>query len=235
MITRSAQLWILLLSSWLLWLPAGCFDDGGESPEGGSEASSTSSSGGTDLSETSGPLPASESSGEAGSDSEGGSSGEGSEGSTGAPGTSTGSSGGSGAETDGSCVDNADCAGTEVCSGDMCVDAWLTPHALRVLSWDEPCDGAGTNTFFVRVGAEDTPSVGCPQAWPDSWFTVGSGASVRLDFYEAGSSPNPDQLVTQWCWDFGMGCAPIPKAVLHAGEATVMWGAWSAEFEVVPL
>lgn len=135
-----------------------------------------------------------------------------------------------------SCEINDQCAPGEVCSEGSCIDAWLVPHALRVTAWDEPCDGAGTNTFFVRVGTFDSAVVGCPpQAWPGDWFTVGPGASVRLDFYEKGGAPNPDQLVTQWCWDAGMGCGPIPKAVLQAGEATAQWGTWTASIELQPL
>lgn len=133
------------------------------------------------------------------------------------------------------CEINDQCAGDEVCAGQACVDAWQIPHALQVVSWDEPCDGAGTNTFFVRVGTADSEVVGCPQAWPEDWFTVGPGASVRLDFYEKGGAPNPDQLVTQWCWDSGMGCGPIPKSVLHTGGATVQWDGWAAEVVTEPL
>jgi hypothetical protein len=134
------------------------------------------------------------------------------------------------------CEVNADCMTDEVCAALECVDAWSVPHSVRMTAWDEPCDGAGTNMFFFQAGAFESSTVSCPQAWPGDWFTVAAGGtSLVFDFFELGGSPNPDQFITTWCWDKGMGCGPVPKEDLHAGEAAVAWGSWHAaiEFAVV--
>lgn len=146
-----------------------------------------------------------------------------------------GASTGESSTGDALCEDNLDCGDEEVCASAACVDAWAVPHSVRVLSFDEPCDGAGTNMFFVEVGGLTSENVGCPRAWPADWFNVAGGASVAFDFFELGGAPNPDQFIARWCWDDGMGCSPIPKADLHLGTATVMWADWEAtfDFEVV--
>ncbi len=219
----------------LLAIMAACgFDSGFVGPcdtDGGSSSGSTSSSSGDE---------------DDGTDSSTSSNGGSASGTTGVPESTSGgtgdesssSSGTTSAEEetgsssgDASCLSNSDCDGSEVCAAEQCVDAWSVPHAVRVLEWDEPCDGAGTNVFFARYNGADTQASGCPQQWPNDWWTVVGGSSFAVDFFEAGSAPNPDQHVTSWCWDSGLGCGPIPKDVLHEGGAVVSWDDWTAEFD----
>lgn len=148
--------------------------------------------------------------------------------------TDTGGAG----DTEPLCVSNTECAPDEVCTDNGCMDAWAVPHVASVVTWDEACDGVGLNAFYVKSGGfTSSTNPDCPQAWPGEWFAIpGGGATVEIEFWEAGSGVNPDFLVTTWCWDAGLGCGAMPKDYLHAGNIVIGWGGtWTAElaFEVV--
>ncbi len=229
---KSARQSLFLMA--LAMLAACGFDSGFVGPcdtDHGSSSGSSSSTGGSS-GDPEMPTTGSGSDGATGSTGEPGST----ESSSTSGGPDDGSSSSSGAEGesssgDFSCDTNSECDETDVCSSGECVDAWSIPHAVRILEWNEPCDGAGTNVFFARRGGVDTDTSGCPQQWPNDWWTVVGGAAFEVDFYEAGSAPNPDQYITSWCWDSGLGCGPIPKALLHAGGTTASWGDWNADFD----
>lgn len=148
--------------------------------------------------------------------------------------TSSSSSAADMTSSGGACSSTVDCDPEDICVDEACVDAATVPHALRVTSWDDPCDGIGEDRFYLQVNNNEESGLtkvfaACPQGWPDDWFVIAAGAPVTIDFYEV--SQFGDVLITTWCWDEGLGCGLIPSELLHDGGAVVGWDGWTAEFE----